>query len=329
MLKNGLVLGKFMPFHKGHKLLLDTAVGMCEQLTIVVCSLPTEPIPGNLRYEWIKAAYPGSIVVQITNPDMPQEPKDHPNFWSIWKTALQSLCPGKIDAVFTSEEYGTRLAIELGAEHICVDLSRNQIPISGTAIRAKPYTNWKYLTSPAKSFYNKRVLITGPESCGKSTLTEMLGQCFNTVWAPEFAREYLAEIGYGFSMQDLKNICVGQTELIRQLKIWANKIGFSDTSAIETSIYAKWYLGASDDLIESALPTLKDEFDLALLLTPEVEWVSDGQRNLSENKVRWDVFKLFEDQIKACGIKYEVISGTGYKERLERAVEASRNLIKD
>ena len=53
----GFVLGKFMPPHKGHVFLCEFARQYCEHLTILVASLPDEPIPGRLRYEWMKRMF--------------------------------------------------------------------------------------------------------------------------------------------------------------------------------------------------------------------------------------------------------------------------------
>jgi len=53
------VLGKFMPLHKGHQHLIDTARLHSQLVTILVCSLSSEPIPGELRYKWMKQSYPG------------------------------------------------------------------------------------------------------------------------------------------------------------------------------------------------------------------------------------------------------------------------------
>jgi len=36
-----------------------------------------------------------------------------------------------------------------------------------------------------------RIVLFGPESTGKTTLSQQLAKHYNTVWAPEFAREYL------------------------------------------------------------------------------------------------------------------------------------------
>ena len=52
----------------------------------------------------------------------------------------------------------------------------------------------------------RRIVITGPESTGKSTLCEMLAQHYNTAWVPEYAREYLLKHGVTYTYDDLLTI---------------------------------------------------------------------------------------------------------------------------
>lgn len=59
----------------------------------------------------------------------------------------------------------------------------------------------------------KKVVIIGPESTGKSTLCKMLAQHFNTLWCPEFAREYLLTNGKSYDFDDLLTIAKGQLAL--------------------------------------------------------------------------------------------------------------------
>ncbi len=44
--KNGLTLGKYMPLHYGHMYLINTAAKGCDKLTVLACSIKSEPIPG-------------------------------------------------------------------------------------------------------------------------------------------------------------------------------------------------------------------------------------------------------------------------------------------
>ena len=86
---HGLILGKFLPPHAGHLYLADFARNFAERLTILVCSLPGDPIPGELRYAWMRELFPAARVIHIDR-ELPQEPGEHPRFWDIWRDVVTS-----------------------------------------------------------------------------------------------------------------------------------------------------------------------------------------------------------------------------------------------
>ena len=138
--KSGYVLMKAMPFHNGHKFLIDTAIVNSEKVTVIVGSLPTEPIPGNIRFKWVKEQYrtnPNVTVVHC-NEVLPQYPEEHPDFWNIWVDVVKRYCPADIDVIFTSESYGDPYAKHLGIKHHLVDIDRKLVPVSGTLVRKDP-----------------------------------------------------------------------------------------------------------------------------------------------------------------------------------------------
>lgn len=134
--RRGLVLGKFYPPHLGHQYLCDFARASCDQLTILVCSLPDDQPCGALRHEWMRQTY-GDCRVVGCNEVVPQAPEDDPDFWPIWRDLIARYV-GPVDAVFASEPYGFRLADELGARFIPCDPARSAVDISATRIRANP-----------------------------------------------------------------------------------------------------------------------------------------------------------------------------------------------
>ena len=75
----GFVLGKFMPPHAGHLHLIDTAAQQCRELIILVCTLQREPIPGELRFRWMRQLRGQHTLVHVTD-DVPSAPDDgaHP-----------------------------------------------------------------------------------------------------------------------------------------------------------------------------------------------------------------------------------------------------------
>jgi HTH-type transcriptional repressor of NAD biosynthesis genes len=206
---HGLILGKFLPPHAGHQYLVQFAQNFVERLTVLVCSLPGEPIPGRLRYEWMCELFPSARIVHITY-DLPQAPHEHPQFWDLWRKTVLAAAGEPIDFIFASEDYGYRLGEEVGATFIPVDLGRELVPTSGTAIRARPLDNWRFIPECVRPYFVKRVCLFGPESTGKSTLARDLASHFQTVYVAEFARGLLDPKQGVCSVSDIPLIARGQ-----------------------------------------------------------------------------------------------------------------------
>jgi NadR type nicotinamide-nucleotide adenylyltransferase len=156
----GFLLGKFMPIHKGHMYLIDYARERTDHLTVLVCSLKREPISGDLRYQWVRELYP-AVNVQHCVDEIPSTPEEHPDFWNIWLRTIRRFCPVGPDVVFSSELYGFKLAEVLGARHELVDLTRERFPVSGTAVRERPFDHWDLIPPPVQAYY---VLTKQPRS---------------------------------------------------------------------------------------------------------------------------------------------------------------------
>jgi len=105
----GLVIGKFMPPHKGHVYLTEFANNYVDDLTIFVDFLTSQPIPGMLRKQWMSEMFP-SATVKHSFKDLPQYPEEHPDFWEIWRDSLLEATGGPVDYLFASEDYGVKLA---------------------------------------------------------------------------------------------------------------------------------------------------------------------------------------------------------------------------
>ena len=148
---HGLILGKFMPLTLGHCYLIETGLRAVDQLTVLVCTLKREPIDGQLRYAWVRDAFPTARVVHVID-EVPSYPHEHPDFWPIWRELIGRYAP-PVDVVFTSEQYGDRLASELGARHVLVDLERRTVPISASLVRADPRAHWHYIPERVQPYF--------------------------------------------------------------------------------------------------------------------------------------------------------------------------------
>src|SRR5581483_9617149 len=64
--------------------------------------------------------------------------------------------------------------------------------IMATALRTSLAVNtcWYFLEPPVRAYYARRICLIGAESTGKTTLARALAEHYQTVWVPEYGREY-------------------------------------------------------------------------------------------------------------------------------------------
>ncbi|MGH6978940.1 MAG: AAA family ATPase [Brevundimonas sp.] len=313
----GLVLGKFMPPHAGHQYLCDFARAACTELTILVCSLPGDPIPGEQRAAWMAELYPDCRIAWC-NEIVPQEPADDPQFWPIWRDLIARHV-GEVASVFASESYGHRLAAELSARFVPCDPMRIAIPTSATAIRADPFASWSYIPRPVRPWFVKRVCLFGPESSGKTTLAGQLAQMFNTVVLPEYGRTWTENFGVDIDKQALEQIAHGHRASRAAALRAANKILIEDTDPILTCVWADMLLGQRQPWMQDDL----DPADLYLLTDIDFDWVDDGTRYFTDHTHRQRFHALCEKELVNRKLPYLKISGDR-ETRLASAVSAIR-----
>ena len=141
--RRGFLLGKFLPPHAGHLHLVRAGLAACDELTVLVCTLPDDSISGERRAAWMRELCVGARVIHVTD-EVPSHPDDDPNFWPIWLDLFDRYC-GEVDVVFSSEPYGDEIARRLGIAHVMVDRNRQAVPTSGSAILRDPIGEWQYV----------------------------------------------------------------------------------------------------------------------------------------------------------------------------------------
>ena len=172
-----------------------------------------------------------------------------------------------------------------------------------------------------------KVVLFGPESTGKSTLSELLARHYNTVWVPEYAREYLQDKWNNqrktCEQKDLIPIAIGQMSLENKLAKKADKILICDTDLLETKFYSEeYYCGFVDPDLDRA--ATESQYDLYLLSYIDTPWEADDLRDRPTQ--REEMFRAFERALVNNQRPYVILKGR-VKERMNTAVQAIDKIL--
>ncbi len=162
----------------------------------------------------------------------------------------------------------------------------------------------------------RKIAITGPESTGKSYITEELAHHFHTLYVPEFARVYLDHLDREYTYEDILFIAKSQMESEAVANERAKEFLFCDTDLIVTKIWCEYKYGKCHEWILKSLE--KNNYDLYLLLNIDLPWQPDTQREHPDN--RKELFELYLEELKSRRLPFEVIQGVG-EERLQNAIK--------
>jgi NadR type nicotinamide-nucleotide adenylyltransferase len=164
----------------------------------------------------------------------------------------------------------------------------------------------------------KRIVITGAESTGKSTLAQALSGYYGEPWTEEFVRHYVDQLRGDLKKHDLEPIAEGQLALEDAALDNAQRLVLHDTNILSSIIYANYYFDTVIDWVNDAF--LERDYSLYLLCMPDIPWeADDGQRESPE--ARDKLHELFKDSLAILKIPYIEIHGTE-EERMMQAVHA-------
>lgn len=322
-MKRGLIVGKFYPPHAGHFFLIKTAAKQCDELTVAVCDHPEYLIPARTRARWVRAALPGIKVVTVKD----TVDDDDSVAWA--RLATEIMDGHKPDVVFTSEAYGKPWAEAIGCEHVLVDIDRTTFPCSGTVVRKQPFAYWEFLSPEVRGYFALRVCLVGAESTGKTTLARALADHYQTLWVPEYGREFSEKLPdmwhYAWTSKDFERIARRQARLEDEAAQAANKVLICDTDVFATSIWHRHYMGVRSAVVE-ALAARRPKIQLYIVPDPETPFDQDGYRD-GEDMRQW-MHKTFLKMLTFWGKDYLLVSGTP-EERLAQATAVIDKLIQE
>jgi nicotinamide riboside kinase len=162
--------------------------------------------------------------------------------------------------------------------------------------------------NPQSNFrVNRKILVTGPESTGKSELSSWLAATLGGKHIPEYAREYIGTLSRNYSLEDVKHIAKEQIFRYHDTQKSEGLIIF-DTWLIITKV---WF-----DVVFSEIPSWVEEslqqadFDLVLLCAPDLEWVPDPLRENGGER-RTQLFERYKQELEHYRFPWRLVSGFG------------------
>jgi NadR type nicotinamide-nucleotide adenylyltransferase len=170
----------------------------------------------------------------------------------------------------------------------------------------------------------RKIVIIGPESTGKSTLTEALAAQFQTNWVREYAREYLEEHGMGYSYETLSVIARGQLALEDKAAARADRMLFIDTDLYVIKVWSEYVFGRCETWILDEI--VRRKYDAYLLANTDLPWADDPLREYPDPGIRERLFRIYKDLLINQSVPWAEVSGVG-NERLDRAIGAVERLL--
>jgi NadR type nicotinamide-nucleotide adenylyltransferase len=167
-----------------------------------------------------------------------------------------------------------------------------------------------------------KIVITGAESTGKSTLAESLATHFQTIWIPEYSRTYVEKLQRNYTYTDIE--IIARHQIAEQQNIDHNiDLVFFDTWLIITKVWFEFVFGKSPAWLHEFI--LQSNIDLFLVCDIDIPWVSNPVReNGGEN--RKILHNIYIEQIESYGFNYQVISGIE-DERFKNALKVVNNFL--
>ncbi|MEU2631114.1 AAA family ATPase [Kitasatospora sp. NPDC007106] len=353
---HGLVIGKFYPPHAGHHFLIRSAADACERVTVVVMAAACESVPLADRVAWIREHWAGEPHVAVAGiaDDLPVD-YGSDEAWAghvaLMREAVAAAPPAPpVDAVFSSEPYGTELARRFDAAPVLLDVPRDTFAVSGTKVRADPVGHWDDLEPPVRAWFARRVVVLGAESTGTTTLSRDLAAALRgrggphaaTRWVPEYGRELTAAklaVARGrarpggpvpsvFDLEwtdaDFELVGRRQNEAEQRAARCGGPVLVCDTDTLATTVWQERYRGRATGPVRRLAAGMPPRALYLLTSDDGVAFDDDGLRD-GEHLRPWMTGR-FREVLTAGAVPWIELRGDRV-ERLQRALTAVDALL--
>ena len=160
-----------------------------------------------------------------------------------------------------------------------------------------------------------KIVFTGPESSGKTTLAALVAKSYQSHWLPEFSRTYLNQLNRSYIVADLVKIAEGQ--LIAQQEFTQNhptqSYLFYDTSLLVIKVWSIFKYGfynfKLEQLLRQNLP------DIFFLCDWQIPWEYDPLRETPNDRAA--LYAIYKAELSALKVPFFEITGSA-TERLDK-----------
>lgn len=168
-----------------------------------------------------------------------------------------------------------------------------------------------------------KIVVSGPESTGKTDLSAHLAERLSISYIPEYARTYIEKLDRPYRFEDVEHIAGVQWDQYLEYSKKEYPVMVMDTFLVITKIWFREVFGKVPGWIDRSLE--RADIDLFLLCYPDLEWIADDVRE-NPGIRRIELFESYHDEIIRLDFSCAVIRGTG-QDRYTNAIAAIQSFL--
>lgn len=166
-----------------------------------------------------------------------------------------------------------------------------------------------------------RIVFTGPESSGKTSLANFISYQYKGKLIPEYSRQYLNENGPLYTKDEITQMAISQHTKAINCHSNAN-LQIEDGDLLTYIVWQQVKYGRINEHLMELWHT--NAPDLYLICFPDLPWIYDPLREHPMDREM--LFKIYLATISKNGLKYQIISGVG-QQRLSLVNFYLRSLV--